>query len=188
MATPAKYHPTDETAQTEDARAVLVRVLRVAFPHPAFPDAPYERTADTILSQAQASPWLHAVVTQGLAALKDLAGKDFRDLDDAEATSALHGIETTEFFGLVRRTTVRNFYNDPEVWELLGWEGASFDKGGYINRGFNDLDWLPEPRIDAYPGPEAMTEIGPRKQPAPGGDASAAAPTSSDAEISEVMA
>jgi hypothetical protein len=30
---------------------------------------------------------------------------------------------------------------------LLGYEGPSFDKGGYLNRGFNDLDWLPDPRI-----------------------------------------
>ena len=34
---------------------------------------------------------------------------------------------------------------------VLGYEGASFDKGGYINRGFNDLDWLPEPRIEEHP-------------------------------------
>jgi hypothetical protein len=24
-------------------------------------------------------------------------------------------------------------------------EGPSFDKGGYLHRGFNDLDWLPDP-------------------------------------------
>ena len=39
-------------------------------------------------------------------------------------------------------------YSDPEVWELLGYEGPSFDKGGYIDRGFDDLDWLPDPRIE----------------------------------------
>ena len=42
-------------------------------------------------------------------------------------------------------------YNDKEVWDVLGYEGASFDKGGYVNRGFNDLDWLPEPRIEEHP-------------------------------------
>jgi hypothetical protein len=27
---------------------------------------------------------------------------------------------------------------------MLGYEGPSFDKGGYLERGFNDLDWLPD--------------------------------------------
>lgn len=34
---------------TADARSVLIRVIRVAFPHDSFPDGPYERTTDTIL-------------------------------------------------------------------------------------------------------------------------------------------
>ncbi len=57
---------------------------------------------------------------------------------------------STDFFGFIRRTTVLNLYNNADVWDVLGYEGASFDKGGYINRGFNDLDWLPEPRIETY--------------------------------------
>ena len=49
-------------------------------------------------------------------------------------------------------------YDDREVWELLGYEGPSFDQGGYLNRGFDDLDWLPEPRITEYDG-EPRTEL-----------------------------
>ena len=48
----------------------------------------------------------------------------------------------------VRAKTILTLYNDPEVWELLGWEGASYSKGGYVSRGFADLDWLPDPRIE----------------------------------------
>ena len=33
-------------------------------------------------------------------------------------------------------------YNQPEVWTILGYEGESASKGGYINRGFNDIAWL----------------------------------------------
>ena len=62
-----------------------------------------------------------------------------------------------------------NLYDDPEVWAALGCEGSSFDKGGYINRGFNDLDWLPEPRIEEYDGPVKFEPIwegpGCRRQP-----------------------
>ena len=66
---------------------------------------------------------------------------------------------STDFFGFIRRTTVLNLYNHADVWNALGYEGASFDKGGYINRGFNDLDWLPEPRIETYDC-DPIVEIG----------------------------
>jgi len=159
MAFPAKYPQLNETALTEEARSVLIRVIRVAFPHPRFPDGPYERTADTILKEAENSTWFRVALTQGLLTLGHLAGGDFRDLDDEDATKVLRRIESTEFFGFVRRTTVLNLYDNEDVWEVLGYEGASVDKGGYVNRGFDDLDWLPDPRVDTYTGPNTLVEI-----------------------------
>ena len=159
MAFPAKYPQLNETALTDEARSVLIRVIRVAFPHPRFPDGPYERTADTILKEAENSTWFRVALTQGLLTLGHLAGGDFRDLDDEDATKVLRRIESTEFFGFVRRTTVLNLYDNEDVWEVLGYEGASVDKGGYIDRGFNDLDWLPDPRVDTYTGPNTLVEI-----------------------------
>ncbi len=35
-----------------------------------------------------------------------------------------------------------SLYNQQEVWAILGYEGESASKGGYINRGFDDIDWL----------------------------------------------
>ena len=98
-------------------------------------------------------------LTQGLNSLDGLAGGDFCSLDDDQAYKVLKRIEGTDFFGFIRRTTVLNLYDDPAVWEALGYEGSSFDKGGYINRGFNDLDWLPEPRIEEYDGPVTFEPI-----------------------------
>ena len=51
----------------------------------------------------------------------------------------------SEFFELVRSTAVVEVYSDRRTWQLVGYEGTSFDKGGYVKRGFNDLDWLPDP-------------------------------------------
>jgi hypothetical protein len=135
---------------TEGARRTLVRVLRVAFPHPRVPDGPYERTAETIIDQATQSPWSLATLTQGLRSLDSIASGGFLDLDDDPALAVLRRIETTDFFAFVRRLAVLHLYDDHELWDVLGYEGASFDKGGYLHRGFNDLDWLPEPRITEY--------------------------------------
>ncbi|WP_174775254.1 hypothetical protein [Cryobacterium sp. Hb1] len=159
MAFPAKYPQMNATELTDEARSVLIRVIRVAFPHPSFPDAPYERTADTILREAESSTWFRVALTQGLITLSHLAGGDFRTLNDEDGTKVLRRIETTEFFGFIRRTTVLNLYDNEDVWKILGYEGPSSDKGGYINRGFNDLDWLPEARIESYDGPEQLIEV-----------------------------
>ena len=37
---------------------------------------------------------------------------------------------------------ITGIYGNPEVWPLFGYEGPSADKGGYIDRGFDDIDWL----------------------------------------------
>jgi hypothetical protein len=159
MTFPAKYPQLNDTQLTERARKVLIRVVRVAFPHAKVPDGPYERTADIIVQEADASNWFRVALTQGLNSLDGLAGGDFCALDDDKAYKVLKRIEGTDFFGFIRRTTVLNLYDDPETWAALGYEGSSFDKGGYINRGFNDLNWLPEPRIEEYDGPVTFEPI-----------------------------
>ena len=37
-----------------------------------------------------------------------------------------------------------SLYNQKEVWPRFGYEGSSAEHGGYINRGFADIDWLPK--------------------------------------------
>jgi len=33
-------------------------------------------------------------------------------------------------------------YNQKDVWTKLGYEGSSAEFGGYLHRGFDDIDWL----------------------------------------------
>lgn len=138
---------TLDPARDDASRALLARVVRVAFPHKSFPDSAYLRTADVILKASEGTP---AQKLSFAATLNDLNQAGFADLDEASALEYLRSIETTPFFVLTRSTTVVTLYDDPEVWAVLGYEGPSVAKGGYINRGFNDLDWLPEPRIEEY--------------------------------------
>ena len=160
---PAKFRQLNATRMTDEARTMLVRILRVAFPHPDFPDGPYERTADKILEEASASTWWRVALTQGLNCLNDSSGGDFPALSDADALGLLRRIESSTFFGFIRRTAVLNLYDDAEVWAALGYEGPSYDKGGYVDRGFDDLDWLPDPRIEEYDDPEEFVAYTPAR-------------------------
>lgn len=149
MTYPAKYPTLNETTLSPEARAILKRIIRTAFPHPGFPDAAYERMTSRIVTEADASTWFRVVLTQGLIALGAQSEQPFLELSDERALAVLRRVSDLEFFGFIRRTTVLNLYDDPQVWEALGYEGPSFDNGGYVNRGFDDLDWLPTPRIEA---------------------------------------
>lgn len=147
------------------ARIDLVRLLRAAYPHPRFPDGPYQRTADTILAQVGESLWHRLTLTRGLDSLNLAAqqshGSAFADLSQDDALALLRAIEGAEFFTFIRGVVVVTLYSDPEVWDLLGYEGESFSQGGYLHRGFDDLDWLPTPRIEEYDGPDRVVEVAP---------------------------
>ncbi|MDD2869980.1 hypothetical protein [Neomegalonema sp.] len=137
-----------DPGKDEASRRLLAKVVRTAFPHKTFPDAVYQRSADAVLAAASGTP---AQKLGFAAALHELAQSGFGGLnDEAAALAHLKSIENTPFFAFTRATALVALYDDPEVWALLGYEGPSFDKGGYINRGFNDLDWLPEVRIEEY--------------------------------------
>ena len=122
----------------DGARRCLIRLIQRAFPHATFPEGPYARTADVILAHA----------------------------DDATADAIVAKATDAPFFALVRATTVVTLYNDAEVWKLIGYEGASFDQGGYLHRGFDDLDWLPDPRTAEYDGPDTLVVVAAGDEPA----------------------
>jgi hypothetical protein len=138
---------TTATAEGTALRA-LTRMVRAMFPHPSFPDGPYERSAQTILDAAADDVRLRTQLDQGLRDLDVLGGAPFAELDDAQRLALLERISATEFFEGVRSRVITSLYDDKEVWALLGYEGSSYEQGGYLHRGFDDLDWLPEPRID----------------------------------------
>ena len=148
MVFPAKYSSLNALELSDEARRIMTRIIRVSYPHPQFPDGPYERMTEKIIEASAESSWFRMALAQGLMTLDTLSEEHFLDLPDDRALAVLKRIADLEFFAFIRRTVVLNFYDDPEVHQALGYEGESFSKGGYVNRGFNDLNWLPEPRIE----------------------------------------
>jgi hypothetical protein len=163
--------PDPTTSIDGESRRNLVRLLRAAYPHPRFPDGPYERTADAVIGQVDGSLWQRLALTQGLATLDARAatvngGSGFADLSDDAALGLLQEIGDAEFFAFIRSVAVVTLYDDAEVHQLLGYGGPSFEQGGYVHRGFDDLDWLPTPRVEEYDGPETLIEVAPDDEPA----------------------
>jgi hypothetical protein len=135
---------TPETATfSSRAMATITAAARVMYPHDALPDDVYARVGTKLAEAAREDPGAARTIEEGVSALD--GDRPFAGLSAAERLEALRAIEGSEFFELVRSTAVVEVYSDQSTWQLVGYEGPSFEKGGYINRGFNDLDWLPDP-------------------------------------------
>jgi hypothetical protein len=113
------------------------------YPHDALPDDVYARVSERLAEAAREESGTARAIEDGVSALN--GGRPFTELSADEQFETLKGIEGSEFFELVRSTAVVEVYSDQHTWQLVGYEGPSFDKDGYIKRGFNDLDWLPDP-------------------------------------------
>lgn len=80
----------------------------------------------------------------GIAELDSKSGKGgYTSLGwEEQRVAVLREIEDTPFFQAVRGGLVVGLYNQKEVWPIFGYEGESYSKGGYMARGFDDIEWL----------------------------------------------
>ncbi len=123
---------------SEHALDTTLRVARVMFPHDMLPDIAYAKVVKAIEAEAE-------TIERGVAALDEET--PFLELDADAQLAAVTAIEGSDYFELVRSTAVVELYDNPLVWQALGYEGPSAHLGGYLHRGFDDLDWLPDPPI-----------------------------------------
>ncbi|RTR06568.1 gluconate 2-dehydrogenase subunit 3 family protein [Halomonas nitroreducens] len=127
-----------------DLAAGLLRMGRDIYPHEAIADRYYLAPLEPLLESDR------ALIADGLADLDRRArqahGKRYGDLErEDDRVALLREIEDGDFFQTVRNTLVVGLYDNPELWQPhFGYEGASWQQGGYLHRGFNDLviDWL----------------------------------------------
>jgi hypothetical protein len=126
-------------ALTGDEAAMLVRMARATYPHDMLDDSIYGKVVYALDEKAASDPALLKNLQEGAAALKE---KKFDTLDEAAQTIVLKEMESSTPFQTVRGECITGIYNNPDVWKVLGYEGPSAELGGYINRGFSDIDWL----------------------------------------------
>jgi hypothetical protein len=124
--------------------ATLIQMARDIYPHDHLPDKYYAIAVKGHDENAGKDAAHKDLIEQGIADLDAKAGAGgYRGLGwEEERVAVLKQIETTPFFQTVRGGLVVSLYNQQEVWPLFGYEGESYSKGGYIERGFDDIEWL----------------------------------------------
>ncbi|MEP4194768.1 MAG: Twin-arginine translocation pathway signal [Aliishimia sp.] len=122
--------------------ATLVQMARDIYPHDKVGDEFY-----VIAVKGYDTSEAAEGIESGIAALNAAAkGKGFDSYLgtgwERDRVDILRGMEDGAFFQQIRGGLVTGLYNQKAVWPIFGYEGASFEFGGYIERGFNDINWL----------------------------------------------
>ena len=134
--------------------AALMKMGRTLYPHAKLPDAVYALLAKDLDATA-ADAATAKMLKDGIAGLDAATGGpgSFAKASDAKRLAAVNAIEGSPFFGAVRGKCITSLYDNDMAYVAFGYPGASWDKGGYITRGFQDLKWLPAPDLKASPKP-----------------------------------
>ena len=104
----------------------------------------YTRIAAALAERAGRSADIAGQLRDGLDQLQKPAGGDWGRLPAYKRLGDISRLQGGVFFNLVRGTAVQVLYRDPEVWQLIGYGGNAMAGGGYLYRGFDDIDWLPK--------------------------------------------
>lgn len=125
----------------------LIKMARDIFPHDRIADRYYAIACKTYDEKSATDPNLKALCEEGVAHF-DAAAMKAHNVSyakvpwEAQRVAILRENQDNALFRKLRGDLVVSLYNQKEVWQLFGYEGESASKGGYIDRGFDEIDWL----------------------------------------------
>ena len=131
----------------------LMAMGRVLYPHKKLPDAVYALLAKDLDAKAAGDAAAATQIRDGIKSLDQAAGGRFAKAAAPRKLQIDKAMEGQPFFNTVRGQCVTSLYDNDMAFAALGYPGSSWEKGGYITRGFQDLKWLPAPSAQASPPP-----------------------------------
>ena len=122
----------------------LILVARDIYPHDKVADRYYAIAMKGYDDKAASIPAMKAEIEGFVAALDGAAGEGgyVGRPWEADRVTVLKNQSADPMFETIRSGLVVSLYNQKEIWPIFGYEGESFSKGGYIERGFDDISWL----------------------------------------------
>ena len=132
------------------AHSILIATRHI-FPHETLDDAVYAFVVKDLDAGATKDAGVAKLLNDGVAALNADSGGDWLKASHDKQAAIIEKMAGNEFFEKIRGTAVVSLYNNELAWAHFGYEGDAWEHGGYLNRGFDDLKWLPDPPADASP-------------------------------------
>ena len=147
VAAPNAAWAMEVKALAPERMATLIQLARDTYPHDRIADRFYASAVKPHDEQAAGDPEHKQLIEAGLGDLDARAARagGMRYLDigwEADRVAMLREIEDSPFFQAIRGGLVVGLYNQKELWPAFGYEGSSYEHGGYLDRGFDDITWL----------------------------------------------
>lgn len=127
---------------TPETMATLIQMARDIYPHDQVSDAFYA-VAVKGYDTADAAEGIEAGIAALNEAARGIGYTNYTDIGwERDRVDLLRSLEDTAFFQRIRGGLVTGLYNQKAVWPIFGYEGESYSHGGYIEHGFDDINWL----------------------------------------------
>ncbi len=131
----------------DHASATLLRMARDVFPHDKLEDKYYAQVMSPLAEKAEQDADLQKLLKDGVAALDEQAKKRFGKVylevaAEADRVTILKAMEDMPFFQKIKGDLMMGIYNNQELWPRFGYGGSAWEKGGYVNRGYDENDWI----------------------------------------------
>ena len=135
---------TRQRGLSDREKQTLLRIARQLYPHDALQDNVYAECLTYIFRSAIDDPVLAETLRSGLDSLDIAVVDEWLAANPDVQVTALRDVESSAFFKTMQNAVRTSLYVHPAVWKLIGYEGSSVEYGGYIDRGFDDIGWLPD--------------------------------------------
>lgn len=133
-----------EATNDADNLAAIGQLARLLFPHEGLADAVYGTVVGEVLAITAADPATAGLLGIAEDALNAQQDQAWVDAPEAEQLVALTELQNEAFVVGIRELVRFRLYDNPGLWKHLNYPGSSKEFGGYISRGFDDIDWLAE--------------------------------------------
>ncbi|MEH6471118.1 MAG: transcriptional initiation protein Tat [Halopseudomonas sp.] len=135
------------SAVGDHASESLLRMARDIYPHDTLEDKYYTQVLLPMGESAATDKELATLLTEGVSELdrrtKARFGKGYLKVEqETDRVEILREMETSAFFQKIKGAVMMGIYNNPELWPWFGFGGSAWEKGGYIDRGFDKNDWI----------------------------------------------
>lgn len=128
------------SADVSSKLGILARLVELQLPLSDVDDSIYNTIASSLIDASSSDQGL----AQALSAATDMLGaSDWIKQNESDQLNQLRNLESEPWFFLIKFRASGLFFEHPDIWKLIGYEGSSLETGGYKFDGFDDIDWLP---------------------------------------------
>ena len=121
---------------------LLTQTCRLLFPHDSLSQSVYLQAVKDLDSRIGGDKEKAVLIGQAVEFLQGQTGGAWEKAGVEKQLAALRAGQQQPWFFFLRESAIESLYRNPVVWKLVGYEGSSIEFGGYLERGFDDIDWL----------------------------------------------